>query len=683
MKRLCIIKLDPFWVLENNYEEVLPVDRIESALRSELNIDEIEKASFAELLFYTEASKKEIEALVRKYLRVYENGDKPLLAIYFEDEITGESKTEDEEKDEMASDFEKMLKAKLKGTTDSTPIKPTEPPEEEWVEQDPVKIALDKINGLISCAEFKALANEIAKIAPVLKSTGTLEAFNHNSYIFAINDGAGYTTYLRLLRDLLCALGLRNPGRYGADTGRDVEEIVYEEDKFAQVSEAARNGNPIISIDISAVINKTNTEGFKRLLSAIEEMGLNETTTVIFKVPYVEKSILSSLVYSLNDILNVRAVAFPPLSVNEIQQYAAKSILEMGFSVDPSAWRSFHERISEEKSDGKFYGLKTVNKVIRELIYNKQLANAGANTPSKRITAKDTDALCVYKPLSEKSVDEMFATLVGGEALRERIYEIVSQVQIARKTKGEKPPCIHMRFVGNPGTGKTTVARIVGKVFKEKGILRLGGFYEFTGRDLVGRFIGETAPKTASICRDAYGSVLFIDEAYSLYRGNASGNDFGREAIDTLIAEMENHRDDMVVIMAGYTDDMNVMMQGNAGLASRVPYTIEFPNFTREQLHQIFVSMLKKTSIGYDERVVSAAKEYFDSLPDKMINDKSFSNGRFVRNLYERTWAKTCRRTQLDPKAKSTIIEADFAQAITDTEFLVKEKKPIRAKIGF
>ena len=157
-------------------------------------------------------------------------------------------------------------------------------------------------------------------------------------------------------------------------------------------------------------------------------------------------------------------------------------------------------------------------------------------------------------------------------------------------------PCIHMRFVGNPGTGKTTVARIIGKILKEKGVLRIGNFYEYAGRDFCGRYVGETAPKTASICRDAYGSVLFIDEAYSLYRGDDNSRDYGREALDTLIAEMENHRNDFVVIMAGYTDDMDKLMAGNMGLASRMPYTIEFPNFTREQLYEIFESMSKPDS---------------------------------------------------------------------------------------
>lgn len=157
-------------------------------------------------------------------------------------------------------------------------------------------------------------------------------------------------------------------------------------------------------------------------------------------------------------------------------------------------------------------------------------------------------------------------------------------------------PCIHMRFVGNPGTGKTTVARIIGTILKEKGILRNVNFFEHSGRELCGRYVGETAPKTSAMCRDAYGSVLFIDEAYSLYRDDGFSNaDYGREAIDTLIAEMENHRSDLMVIMAGYPDDMDKLMNGNADLKSRMPYLIEFPNYARGQLAEIFLSMAGKS----------------------------------------------------------------------------------------
>lgn len=134
-----------------------------------------------------------------------------------------------------------------------------------------------------------------------------------------------------------------------------------------------------------------------------------------------------------------------------------------------------------------------------------------------------------------------------------------------------------MRFVGSPGTGKTTVARIVGRILKEKGILEIGNFYEVSGRSLCGRYVGETAPKTSEICRSAYGSVLFIDESYSLYAGDDNSRDYGKEAHRYPHREMENNRDKMVVIMSGYPDEMEVLMKANPGLAGPDALRNPFP----------------------------------------------------------------------------------------------------------
>ena len=245
----------------------------------------------------------------------------------------------------------------------------------------------------------------------------------------------------------------------------------------------------------------------------------------------------------------------------------------------------------------------------------------------------------------------------------------------ARCEAGEKLEIISKAYLS-----LSTIARIIGTILKEKGILRNGSFFEYSGRDLCGRFVGETAPKTSSICRDAYGSVLFIDEAYSLYRDdNISNADYGKEAIDTLVAEMENHRSDLVIIMAGYPDDMEHLMNGNVGLKSRMPYLIEFPNYSREQLANIFLLMASR-NFKYDNSFINEVKDYFNSLSNKMTEAKDFSNARFVRNLFERTWGKAALRCQMGEIRCDTLTAEDFKLASIDKEFqnvVETEKRPM------
>ena len=424
---------------------------------------------------------------------------------------------------------------------------------------------------------------------------------------------------------------------------------------------------------------KINDAKFRNFLFEVNNnLGKN---IVFFRVPYIEKHLLSEISQSLNDILTVRPVSIIPFNEKQLRTYAERLFIQKKFSVDDSSWNTFFEKIAEEKNDGRFYGVKTVKKVVLEIIYQKQLSNAIKGIDDSLILSEDITATMHNAEITEKSGFELLNDLVGLETVKERIKEIVSQIEASLKNDCLDKPCIHMRFLGNPGTGKTTVARILGKILRECNVLRNGNFFEYSGRDLCGRYVGETAPKTAAICRDAYGSVLFIDEAYSLYRGDTHGDwDYGKEAIDTLVAEMENNRSDFMVIMSGYTDDMNKMLTGNAGLKSRMPYEIEFPNYTRVQLSQIFFKMAEKY-FSVDDNAKKLVVDYFNNLPDEMLNSKEFSNARFARNLFERTWGKAVLRSQLADHELKSITAEDFRQASSDKEFIISIDR--RKSIGF
>ena len=238
-----------------------------------------------------------------------------------------------------------------------------------------------------------------------------------------------------------------------------------------------------------------------------------------------------------------------------------------------------------------------------------------------------------------------------------------------------------MMFTGNPGTGKTTVARILARIMKEEGVLRKGLFFEIQGRNLCGRYVGETAPKTSAYCRDAYGSVLFIDEAYGLYQKDNS-RDYGREAVQTLVAEMENHRDDLCVILAGYKNEMHELMKVNPGLKSRIPFEIEFPNYTRPELEEIFFMMLGD-KFEYRDNFKEAVHLFFESLSDEVLNSEEFSNARFVRNLFERVWGKAAYRRAMDGEEKIIIQKEDLDYVTETAEFKGLLENKAKQKIGF
>ena len=532
--------------------------------------------------------------------------------------------------------------------------------------------------------EFLPLAEEIARMAPLALKTNKKDVFLYQSYLFSINDGYGIERYIAQFAKLLSVTGLV---RFSGNDGLAYLNITDGESMNNCLSRIAesRNGSPLIAlIDISEKMTDLNTAEVKNFF---RYLGTLKTPNVIyvFRVPYVDKDVLSRVLLTLNDILYVRAVNFPPLSLQELKDVAKNDLASYSLEMDADAWEMFSARIAEEKRDGKFYGLDTVHKVVYEIIYKKLVSDSVKESVSNTITKEDIVGLVSEDTIDDKTGLEMLEAMVGTDAIKERILEIISQIELSRLNKALGAPSLHMRFVGNPGTGKTTVARIIGKILKEKGVLRVGGFFEYSGRDFVGKYVGETAPKVANMCRDAYGSVLFIDEAYSLCTDlSPDSKDYGKEALATLIAEMENHRDDFVVIMAGYTDDIERMMKGNAGLASRVPYTIDFPNFTRDQLYRIFMNMIGD-KLKYEEEMLADVKLYFDSLPDSFLNAKEFSNARFVRNLFERTYGKAALRCQLAGETDIILTREDFGRATTDKEFAALKNLNVKktARIGF
>ncbi len=227
-------------------------------------------------------------------------------------------------------------------------------------------------------------------------------------------------------------------------------------------------------------------------------------------------------------------------------------------------------------------------------------------------------------------------SLVGLDSVKKLIMEIQAFVEIQKRRAKEnlitEPLVLHMIFRGNPGTGKTTVARIVGRLFKEMGILQKGHVIEVERADLVGEYIGHTALKTREQLKRALGGILFIDEAYSLARGGEK--DFGKEAIDTMVKIMEDNKDNLILILAGYKQEMNWFLETNPGLRSRFPIHIDFPDYNITELLAIAEQMLTKRQYKLSE---DGKRELERLLAEKLAKSHEHSgNARLVRNLIEK-----------------------------------------------
>ena len=246
--------------------------------------------------------------------------------------------------------------------------------------------------------------------------------------------------------------------------------------------------------------------------------------------------------------------------------------------------------------------------------------------------------------------------LVGLAPVKEYVFGLADnlQVQQRRAAAGLKTASLsmHMIFTGNPGTGKTTIARLVAKYLKAIGALKGGQLVEVTRADLVGRYTGHTAPLTNSVIESALGGVLFIDEAYSLYRGEQDS--FGLEAIDTLVKGMEDHRDELVVILAGYTREMEIFLTANSGLASRFPNKIEFPDYTAEELLQITHVQARNKGYRLAESCTEPLLDYYARW--QAADARTAGNGRLARNTLEKAIFHQSRRLVAEPAAALDLI---------------------------
>ncbi len=281
---------------------------------------------------------------------------------------------------------------------------------------------------------------------------------------------------------------------------------------------------------------------------------------------------------------------------------------------------------------------------------------------SEGVDDQAVDSTKVNDPLENDPYEEL-NSLIGLEKVKQEVNSLANfvKVQKMREKQGLKSPKMsyHLVFTGSPGTGKTTVARIVARIYKDLGILKKGHLVETDRSGLVGQYVGQTAPRVNAICDSALNGVLFIDEAYAITQGQ-SNNDYGAEAVATLLKRMEDDRDKLVVIVAGYTNEMKKFIDSNPGLQSRFNRYINFPDYTGEELYKIFEMYLRKNEYNITREAADYLKQSLNYAVEH--KDRNFGNARYARNLFEK--AIQCQANRLSKQgnvANSDLTEITLA----------------------
>ena len=279
----------------------------------------------------------------------------------------------------------------------------------------------------------------------------------------------------------------------------------------------------------------------------------------------------------------------------------------------------------------------------------------------------------VINPVLDTDPYEELEDLIGLDNVKQEVKSLANFVKLQkqRQEKGMKTPKMsyHLVFTGSPGTGKTTVARIVARIYKDLGILKTGHTVETDRSGLVAEYVGQTATKTNAIVDSALNGVLFIDEAYALVPENES-NDYGQEAISTLLKRMEDDRDKLVVIIAGYTNEMKRFIDSNPGLQSRFNRYINFPDYTAKELVRIFHMYMKKNQYTISDEADEMLKEKLDYAVEH--KDRNFGNARYVRNVFEKSIQMQANRLEgksnLSDRELTEITASDIEKAFAQVK---------------
>ncbi|WP_418909801.1 AAA family ATPase [Bacillus pinisoli] len=491
--------------------------------------------------------------------------------------------------------------------------------------------------------------------------------------VFTGNPGTGKTTLARMLAKIYFELGVL--------TKPEVIEVDRSHLIGAYVGQTEENVKAAVNRALGGVLFIDEAYSLKREGQSTNDYGqtaIDALVSLMTSGEYVGKFavILAGYPEEMRQFLTANTglrsrfpesnhIHLPDYTNMELLEIAKKVASDNDYMMTEEALIELETRIEKERVDESFGNARTVKNIILDSIFKKGATIELKDADSFDLTLLEKNDLLPTQVISEELLPEqMLHELIGLEGIKEEIKKIQHFVQLqqVRKEKGFKtvPVQLHAVFSGNPGTGKTTVAKIYAKMLKETGLLKRGHLV-VTGRaDLVAGYVGQTALKTKKKIREALGGVLFIDEAYSLQAG--SSNDFGKEAVDTIVEEMTKHNENLVIVLAGYSKEIDELLKSNPGLQSRFKKFFHFPDYTADEMVEIILQRVKQYEYDLTGEAIKALEEFINTK--KVLGNARFAVN-FVDELLQIQAARVMEQTDIKEEEFSIINEKDMEEGLS------------------
>ena len=558
-----------------------------------------------------------------------------------------------------------------------------------------------EVNGMIGLANIKSDIESLAKYTKIEKlrmEKGLSKNAISMHTVFLGPPGTGKTTVARLLGKIYLGLGVLSKGHVvEVDRSQLVAPFVGQTaPKTNEMIDKALGG--ILFVDEAYTLSKSEgtdfgSEAIDTLLKRMED-DRDKFMVIVAGYPEPMQKFLDANP-GLRSRFN-RYFNFQDYNPQELLDIFKMFCTNNKFNVVPEAEQKLKKyfKYAYETKDDTFGNARMVRNTFENIVRAQsiRLSDYGQLTDDllSSIALKDIDNALdgVFQETTQESLEDIINELnhlVGLGNVKREINALVNFIKVEkmRSEHGMSPTKLSLHFVfqGSPGTGKTTVARLLGRIFKAMGIVERGHVVEVDRSQMVGQYVGQTAPRTNEVIDSALNGVLFIDEAYTL-NPPGSSNDFGSEAIATLLKRMEDDRNRLIVVVAGYQNDMENFIKSNAGLQSRFNRYLNFEDYNPEELHNIFIGLCNSNNYRITEDATGLMKEFLEEI--YLARDIRFGNGRTVRNIFEKVVeAQANRISSLVTISNEALVMIEKEDVIESVKHFVIPKKDDRKKIGF